>query len=300
MSTSLESNESDLLIENSSGDRLPFSKGIMATSLLATGITTEQAYKFASDIQKNLRAEPNSVIPANELPDIIKTILKEHPNGSKISERWMAWRAVKKTGRPIVIILLGAPGVGKSTFATRLAIRLGINRVVTSDAIREALRVVVPEVVSPELHRSTYELVDHTSSRPFAGFSRQRLTVSSAMAAVASRHSTELKSVIFEGVHLIPSTIKTSLEGHEANPIIVERLVVIPKSRHKANIRNRRSLEPLRKGEHRVRSFKSISSIYDHLLEESGQAGIENVNPFKSAKMTRDIVDEIISQVENY
>jgi len=296
MPTELDSSDSDLLIENSSGDRLPFSKGIMATSLLATGISTEQAYKFATDIQKNLKAEPHSVISSRELPDVIKTILKEHPDGTKISERWMQWREVKKTGRPIIVLLLGAPGVGKSTFATRLAVKLGINRVVTSDAIREALRVVVPEVVSPELHRSTYELVDHSSSRPFAGFSRQCLTVSSAMTAVASRHSTELKSVIFEGVHLIPTEIKKNLAAHKANPIIVERIVVIAKSRHKANIKNRKSLEPLRKGDHQVNSFKTISSIYDHLLVESEQVNIKKLNPLKSAKMTKEIVDEIIEK----
>ena len=58
-------------------------------------------------------------------------------------------RSAGGPGRPVVIVLGGAPGSGKSTLATNLAVRLDITRVVTTDAMREVLRVVVPATVLP-------------------------------------------------------------------------------------------------------------------------------------------------------
>ena len=43
---------------------------------------------------------------------------------------------------PLVILIGGATGVGKSTIATQLAARLGIVRVVATDAIREVMRAM--------------------------------------------------------------------------------------------------------------------------------------------------------------
>ena len=44
---------------------------------------------------------------------------------------------------PVVILIGGATGVGKSTIATQLAARLGIVRVVATDAIREVMRAML-------------------------------------------------------------------------------------------------------------------------------------------------------------
>ena len=57
------------------------------------------------------------------------------------------------------------------SLTTQLAVRLDITRVVTTDAIRDVLRTVVPVNVLPELHQSTFEVVAPDTVDPFAGSS---------------------------------------------------------------------------------------------------------------------------------
>ena len=50
----------------------------------------------------------------------------------------------------------GSSGSGKSTIAAKVARRLGIEHVIGTDSVREALRFAIPPGVSPALHESSY------------------------------------------------------------------------------------------------------------------------------------------------
>jgi 2-phosphoglycerate kinase len=120
----------------------------MATSLLATGVSTEEAYRLASVVQAHLIASGRTDVTADELLTLTTDALLAEADGAVVARRWEAWRRAKRSGRPVVIVLGGASGVGKSTLATRLAVRLGITRVVTTDAIREVLRTVITSALA--------------------------------------------------------------------------------------------------------------------------------------------------------
>ncbi len=90
----------------------------MATSLLATGIATEEAYRLASLVQARLLHHRRHDVEAHELVELVQVTLDEHATDPEITPRWLAWRHAKRSGRPIVMVLCGAPGVGKSTVAT--------------------------------------------------------------------------------------------------------------------------------------------------------------------------------------
>ncbi len=55
------------------------------------------------------------------------------------------------------MLIGGATGVGKSTIATQLAARLGVVRVVASDAIREVMRAMFSRELMPSLHTSSFD-----------------------------------------------------------------------------------------------------------------------------------------------
>ena len=302
MPADLRDGDPRIIVHDRSGARLPYSRGIMATSLLATGVHTEEAYRLASLIQARLLHHDRHDVDARELLDLALVTLAEEADAHEVSERWLAWRRAKRSGRPIVVVLGGAPGSGKSTLATRLAVRLDVTRVITTDAIREVLRVVVPDAVLPELHSSTFDIIDvadpHGPTR-FAGFDRQCSAVVQATGAVASRLATEHRSMIIEGVHLAPGAITRQLADHPAEPIVVERLVMIDESRHSDQLRTRSESEPLRRGDRYLDRFSTLRAIQAHLIEQADAAEVPIVDVHEATELTQSIVDEIAARAES-
>ena len=283
-----------IIVRDRTGAALPYSRGIMATSLLASGVLTEEAHRLAALVQARLLHHDRHDVDAHELVELARLTLHEHAQDPAVAERWIAWRDAKQSGRPIVIVLGGAPGVGKSTVATRLAVRLGITQVVTTDAIREVLRLVVPPVVLPELHRSTFDLVGTS----FAGFERQCNSVASATAAVVDRLATEHRSVIVEGVHLIPGAITSLVATHPARPVVIERLITIAEAaQHGEHLTRRFSTGPLHNGTRHLDDFDAIRSIQQHLIRRADDAGIAMLDGRDTANLTQGIVDEIAASV---
>lgn len=62
-------------------------------------------------------------------------------------------RAVLERRMPVLVLLAGTSGTGKSTLASLIASRLGIQAVISTDSVRQVLRTVSAD---PLLHESTY------------------------------------------------------------------------------------------------------------------------------------------------
>jgi len=116
------------------------------------------------------------------------------------------------------------PGVGKSTLARELAYRLGIRRIVSSDAIREALRSLISNQLSPSLHASSYAAwrttllpsEDEEKTKPktkqvIRGFLLQAQQLKPALLGIIERSIKENTSLIIEGVHLVPGILTESV-----------------------------------------------------------------------------------------
>jgi 2-phosphoglycerate kinase len=287
-----------ITITNRSGDILPFSRGILASSLLSTGIATEEAYRLASVVQARLLEFGAGSIDAEQLVAMIRQILvDEEPDGT--AERWLAWRTAKRSGRPVVVVFSGAPGVGKSTVAARMAVRFGISSVITSDSIRDVLRTVIPVSVLPELHRSTFELVGAEGPAQFSDFDRQAFAVANATVAVAQRLAAERRSAVLEGVHLLPGLIGKALASHSSRPIVIERLIVERSDdAHKAKLERRAISQPLRLGARHVADIGRIRAIQSHLQASAVASGTPTLETESLAMATHEIVDEIARTVE--
>jgi 2-phosphoglycerate kinase len=286
-------------VRDRGGVDLPFSKGLMASSMLATGLETGRAHAIAADIEAELRAVGIREIKADELAELAARAIKRSA-GADMGERYHAWRRAKRAGRPLVICLEGTPGVGKSTFATRLALRLGISRVIPTDAIREVLRTVVPETVLPELHVSTYESVESgPEDSPLANFRRQAHAVGSACAAVAARLTDEHRSVVLEGVHLLPGEVRRQLAERGSDPIIVELLLTAADEEHLLERLNHRlHREPARGGHRHLLHLRSILRIQEELRHLARRAGIPEHDVAHPEDLTQRIVDQIVMEAE--
>ncbi len=299
---SVDSGDRLIRVRDRGGVDMPFSKGLMATSILATGLETGQAHAVAADIEQELRGRGLREIEADELAQFAADTLHRSA-GREMADRYVAWRQAKRVGRPLVICLGGAPGVGKSTIATRLALRLGISRVVPSDAIREVLRTVVPDTVLPELHLSTYETFgseeEQDTSSPTV-YLRQSRAVVAACTAVANRLTTERRSVILEGVHLLPGEIRRRLREKNSDAVVVELLLTVTgEYAHREQLSHRLHREPGRDGHRHLQHLPVIRRLQEELRRLARAAGVPEHDTAHPEDLTQRIVDQVVVETKD-
>ena len=112
--------------------------------------------------------------------------------------RYRRWRRLDRLDRPLVVLIGGTTGVGKSTLAAMLAARLGVNRVIATDVIRQVLRAFFTHEAMPTVHGSAFEVGG------IAGYRDQAERVGTGIAAIVERAAAEGKPVVVEGVHVVP------------------------------------------------------------------------------------------------
>ena len=273
----------------------PFSKGTLAMSLLVTGMPTHQAHAIAATVARGLQRAQIRTIRSDDLAVRTENAVDEDA-GSVFAQRYEAWRMVKRRGRPLVICLSGAPGVGKSTMATRLSLRLGIERIVTTDSVREVLRTVMPNSVLPDLNASSFE---RTEGFPLdshqGGFALQMRIVTGAIASVARRSVEEGRSVILEGVHLLPGAVRRQLKEDGLDAIVVERLLtLVDEDLHRAQWRRRSSGDS---GDGRdYDEFARLRVLQGELRRNAWTERVTEHDIAHPEDLTQRVVDEVAAQ----
>ena len=134
---------------------LPYSKGLMASRVMVTGLSPYRSYQVAERVEEVLVARGASSITSSALNDITFRVLEEVA-GERYAKNFLQWQEVQTLDVPLVLLLGGATGVGKSTIATQLAARLGIVRLVATDAIREVMRGMFTKELMPTLYTSSF------------------------------------------------------------------------------------------------------------------------------------------------
>jgi 2-phosphoglycerate kinase len=185
-------------------------------------------------------------------------------------------RALPPRTAPIVLIG-GVSGSGKGHLAKAIGRKLGVARVLSSDAVREVLRSVLPACREPVLHCSSFlagEVFDSGADRPgarlIAGFKHQAALLAPALKAVVERHRREGEGLIVEGVHLTPEVLK-SLQALGAIPLVVVR----SRDEHQLRFRRRSvGTSGRRPAEPYVCHFRSIRRLQAHLLAEAAALGL--------------------------
>ena len=128
----------------------PFSKGILSRSLNVADIGYERAYDMASDIEKDLIKNNICEIASYDLADVVLNHLKKVD--PKMAQKYENWRSLRKSEKPLIILIGGASGVGTSSMAFELANRLRLKNIISTDMIREVMRKIVSKELSPVIH----------------------------------------------------------------------------------------------------------------------------------------------------
>ena len=105
---------------------------------------------------------------------------------------------------PRLVLIAGATGTGKSRLAHMVAHEMGFSRCVSTDTIREVLRVGRSPNDSPELHRSSYS--HGATGDPVNDWLDACEPIRSGISAVIDRARSQGVDLVLEGVHLIPQS----------------------------------------------------------------------------------------------
>lgn len=187
---------------------LPYSKGLMASQVMVTGLSPVRAYQVAEEIEARL-LELGGRTATSETLDRVTLAVLEEVAGERYAKNYLRWREVEALDVPLVVLIGGTTGVGKSTIATQLAARLGIVRVVASDAVREVMRAMFSRELMPALHASSFEAGAALREPPgrdaaIVGFREQISAVAVGLQALVERAAIEGTDIILEGAHIVP------------------------------------------------------------------------------------------------
>ncbi len=117
----------------------PFSVGLLTHCLEACAIPHDIALKGAREVHQTLKDGGRKKISNRALRRIIHDCLKQHAS-EEDANRYLSWRQFKNSGKPLIVLIGGASGVGKSTITTEVAYRLDIVRTQSTDMMREIIR----------------------------------------------------------------------------------------------------------------------------------------------------------------
>ncbi len=268
---------------------LPYSKGLAASSLAVTGLGPIQSYGIANMVEQELIARDVATVSEDELQDLTLEVLRREV-GDDYAKAFIKWQSVADLDAPLIILIGGATGVGKSTIATQLATRLGITRVISTDAVREVLRSAFTREMFPTLYASSFEAdkavrqpIPHSGDKLIIGFREQAST---------DRAIAEGTDLIVEGTHLVPGF----LEGVEhKDAVIVPLLVTVEDEElHRSHFYWRTRESRQRPGERYLNNFKAIRRLQKYMLSSARMRGVPVITHIDLDATLTNVIDHVI------
>ena len=283
-------------------DGLPFSKGLLARALIATGVPSERAYELALTAEADLAAAGGHASSLERLQELAVGMWGDE-EGAQVIRGLRLFRRLDDLDLPIVLLIGGATGTGKSTVATEIAYRLGITRVTSTDFVRQTMRAFFSQDFMPAIHYSSFEAGasqdEDDEDRVLHGFLAQTRNVLVGVRAAIDRVMQEGWSMVLEGVHLVPGMVSAEIEG----ALVVQFVLAIDDvEAHASHFWLRDSASgSARPFERYLDSLGDIREIQDYIVARAEKAGvpvIENGNIELAIGQAMELVLETLATVE--
>jgi 2-phosphoglycerate kinase len=253
------------------GDGQPFSKGVLSQSLLAAAIDPNDAFDVSREIERELLRQGAREVDRRELRRLSFETLSRKI-GPRAAERYLIWRRYEDPDRPVILMLGGAAGVGKTSLALEVAHRLGIGRVLSSDSVRQIMRIMLSEDLAPAIHGSSYDAYRHFPPDALGddpvieGFRAQAATVSVGIRASIDRAISENASLVLDGVSLLPGMIDVAAYGEQADVIFLVVATLDPEA-YAVRFARRAEAETARPAHRYLANLDNILRTQDHILD---------------------------------
>lgn len=276
---------------------LPYSKGLMASSLMVTGLPGPTAFRTAERIESILKESDRYSVSGDDLKDLATTLLAEE--GKRYAEIYTKWQQVQELDMPLILLLGGGTGVGKSIAATQLAARLGISRVISTDAVREVLRSAISRDIMPTLHESSFEAGDAMTVVPkgtdplMLGFQEQVSAVAVGIRALINRAIEEGTDMIIEGAHLVPGFIDPT-EAIDVAVLVPVVIRVEDEQLHRSHLHVRGVESSSSRHGRYLASFDKIREIHEYISRAAVEHGVAVVDSYDLDSTLQEIIAIVI------
>ena len=289
-------------VEQRDGQLTPFSRLEYQHCLENIGLTSEEAMDVVATVYKHLVDRRIERLSSRRLGELTYRYLRQSSElGPAVAHHWLVWRDFVNSGRPLIYLIGGTAGCGKSTVATMLANRLDIVRSQSTDMLREVMRIMMPEQLMPVLHTSSFTAWTALPGQPEAinkevsetllvnGYRSQADLLAVAIGAVVQRALRERVSLIMEGVHIHPAMVEKLAIDNDA--IVMPIMLGVLKRKHlQRRIRGRGTDVPQRRAERYLKHFDEIWGLQSYLLSEADRADIPIVVNSDRDKVFREIM----------
>jgi len=274
----------------------PFSKGILLRQLVTAGLEIDPAAQLSEEVEAWAAALHEEQVDDTRVEGaVMRRLLRTH--GAAVARRYRFTSWLRKAPQPVIILIGGATGIGKSTVATELAYRLGVRSVTSTDMIRETMRTVLPAQVVPGLHDHSFrgmlqggKVLSNPRERVLAGFHQQVEQVAVGIRAVIRRAIRENSHMIIEGIHLRPPFGQYMPLGTEA--LYAGLVLALPEEHlHRGRFPRRAKKQNLRDPNPYLDAFQSVRWIHDDLLGAAEDSDALVVNSEEVGRSIRSVVD---------
>ena len=278
------------------GDGAPYSKGQMARALTAVGMPTMRAHELARRIEEDLAGRGESAATLDRIEELA--------DDDVTMKRLRRFLALRELDVPVIVLLGGATGTGKSTVATELAYRLGITRVTSTDFIRQTMRAFFSRDFMPSIHYSSFEAGEglrepEVADEPaIAGFLEQSRNVLVGVHASIDRALEEGWSMVLEGVHLVPGLVEPPTQTE--NVLVAQCVLEIADERlHETHfyVRDTAS-EGVRPVARYLDRFGDIRRIQSELVGRARREGVAVVDSSNVDRAVTDLLELVLDGVE--
>lgn len=283
--------------------RWPFNQARLQQSLLAAGLKPIQAFETVVEIERDLHDRSDRKVSRDFIRDLAANHLRERFS-PETANRYLSWRSFQADDeRPLILLLGGTSGVGKSTLALEVARRLGIGRVLSTDSIRDVMRMMLTAELVPTLHVSSFEAHSrlttavHKGADPvIEGFLEQSRTVSVGVRAVIERAIAEGTSTVLDGVSIVPGLFDGKEWAARAHVFFLLAADEDRESLH-GHLVARAHGKGARASERYVRNFREIFTIQEDLLERARRFSVPVVDVQDLEGAARRVVKHVVGQL---
>jgi 2-phosphoglycerate kinase len=283
------------------GDGEPYSKGLMARALIRVGVPPSRAYELARRIEQDLTERGEAAVDLDRVQELADQMLEDVDVGLAVG-RLRRFQELDELDMPIIVLIGGATGTGKSTVATEVAYRLGITRVTSTDFVRQTMRAFFSPDFMPSIHHSSFDAGTplHSAEQEevdplLHGFLDQTRHVLVGVKASIDRALEEGWSMVLEGVHLVPGMLPPI-----ENALVVQCVVVIESEDTHAShfwIRDLAS-DGMRRLDKYLDRLSDIRYLQDYIVERAGREGVPVIDNRQREQAIRAVMELVLSAAD--